>query len=354
MKQETKTVKGREGCVSDKSNEFKDLKHDEMTSKDYYFDGYAHFGIHEEMLKDSVRTLTYKNSMLHNTHLFKGKIVLDVGCGTGILSMFAAKAGAKHVYGVDMSGIVEKATQIVKNNGLSEKITIIRGKVEDINLPVDKVDVIISEWMGYCLFYESMLNTVLYARDKWLISDGLMFPDKASLYVCAIEDRQYKDDKIHWWNDVYGFDMSCMKKIALQEPMIDIVDRKQVVSSSCILKVIDLQTCTIDEIPFESAFNLQFKRKDYGHALVTFFNIEFTKCHKRVRFSTAPQAPYTHWRQTVFYLNECITAKKGEKLTGMFRMKPNKRNQRSLDFEVNVDFNGELCQITEGNTFKMR
>ena len=60
------------------------------------------------MLKDEVRTLTYRNSMWHNKHLFKGKIVLDVGCGTGILSMFAAKAGAAHVYGIDMSGIVEQ------------------------------------------------------------------------------------------------------------------------------------------------------------------------------------------------------------------------------------------------------
>ena len=57
-------------------------------------------GIHEEMLKDEIRTLTYRNAMYHNRHLFKGKMVLDVGCGTGILSMFAVRAGAKHVYGV--------------------------------------------------------------------------------------------------------------------------------------------------------------------------------------------------------------------------------------------------------------
>ena len=48
-------------------------------------------------------------------------------------------------------------------------ITIFKGKVEEVELPVEKVDIIISEWMGYCLFYESMLNTVLYARDKWLV-----------------------------------------------------------------------------------------------------------------------------------------------------------------------------------------
>ncbi len=46
-------------------------KKEDMTSRDYYFDSYAHFGIHEEMLKDEVRTLTYRNSMYHNKHLFK-------------------------------------------------------------------------------------------------------------------------------------------------------------------------------------------------------------------------------------------------------------------------------------------
>jgi predicted RNA methylase len=57
-------------------------------------------GIHEEMLKDSVRTGSYRAAIMNNPHLFKDKTVLDVGCGTGILSMFAAKAGASHVVGV--------------------------------------------------------------------------------------------------------------------------------------------------------------------------------------------------------------------------------------------------------------
>lgn len=63
-------------------------------------------GIHEEMLKDSVRTGSYRSAIVNNPHLFKGKTVLDVGCGTGILSMFAAKAGAKHVVGVSNSPIL--------------------------------------------------------------------------------------------------------------------------------------------------------------------------------------------------------------------------------------------------------
>merc|ERR1711935_842140 len=330
------------------------VKPEEMTSKDYYFDSYAHFGIHEEMLKDEVRTLTYRNSIWHNKHLFKDKVVLDVGCGTGILSMFAAKAGASKVIGVDMSGIVESAKKIIEANGLSDKIEIIRGKVEEITLPVEKVDVIISEWMGYCLFYESMLDTVIYARDKWLAPGGLMFPDKATLYVCAIEDRQYKDDKINWWDDVYGFDMSAIRKVALTEPLVDVVDRNQVVSNNCLVREIDIQTITKEDIPFESPFHLTVRRNDYVQALVTFFNIEFTHCHKRVGFSTAPEAPYTHWKQTVFYLEEYLTCVKGEEIYGTFKLNPNPRNVRDLDLEIDVDFQGELCQIVEKNKYKMR
>lgn len=142
----------------------------DKTSADYYFDSYSHFGIHEEMLKDVVRTKTYQNVIYKNSFLFKDKVVLDVGAGTGILSLFCAKVGAKHVYAIECSSMADTAQEIVKLNGFSDVITVIKGKVEEIDLPVPQVDIIISEWMGYFLLYENMLDTVLYARDKWLVS----------------------------------------------------------------------------------------------------------------------------------------------------------------------------------------
>ena len=86
-----------------------------------------------------VRTEAYRDAIVRNAHLFKGKVVLDVGCGTGILSMFAARAGAKLVIGVDNSGIIDHAANIVAANGLADVVTLIQGKVEDVKLPVDKV-----------------------------------------------------------------------------------------------------------------------------------------------------------------------------------------------------------------------
>ena len=149
--------------------EMKDVGVEEMTSADYFKDHYAHFGrivfyktvsktifsaIHEEMLKDEIRTRAYMNSIMKNKALFRNKVVLDVGCGTGIMrlgtselsiclffSLFAAKAGAKKVIAVDMSAIVDRTKDIVKENELEDTITVIKGKIEDVELPkgIEKV-----------------------------------------------------------------------------------------------------------------------------------------------------------------------------------------------------------------------
>ena len=116
--------------------------------------------------------------------------------GANVKRRFAVKAGAKHVIGVDMSTIIDKAREIVERNGMSDKITLLQGKMEEVKLPFDKVDIIISEWMGYFLLYESMLDTVLYARDKYLVKNGLIFPDKATIFMAGIEDGEYKEEKI--------------------------------------------------------------------------------------------------------------------------------------------------------------
>lgn len=87
--------------------------------------------------------------------------MLDIGCGTGILSMFAAKAGAAKVIAIECSSIVDYARKIVEANKFSDIITIIKGKVEEVELPVPKVDIIISEWMGYVKKYLSISFIIL-------------------------------------------------------------------------------------------------------------------------------------------------------------------------------------------------
>uniref|UniRef100_A0A8B9ZTZ9 Histone-arginine methyltransferase CARM1 n=1 Tax=Anas zonorhyncha TaxID=75864 RepID=A0A8B9ZTZ9_9AVES len=113
------------------------------------------------MMQDYVRTGTYQRAILQSHSDFKDKvsIVLDVGCGSGILSFFAAQAGARKIYAV-----------LVKSNNLTERIVVIPGKVEEVSLP-EQVDVIISEPMGYMLFNERMLESYLHAK-KYLKPSG--------------------------------------------------------------------------------------------------------------------------------------------------------------------------------------
>jgi len=172
-----------------------------------YYDSYADLGTHELMLRDGPRMKAYHDAIMKNSEAIRGKVVLDVGCGTGVLSMFAAKAGAKVVYAVEASNMAAHAANLVQHNGLSDVVTVMHGRMEDVELP-GKVDVIISEWMGFYLLHESMLNSVLDARDRWLAEGGLMLPSHATIYACPVSMDQYRQETEGFWSDVCGLDLS--------------------------------------------------------------------------------------------------------------------------------------------------
>jgi len=306
------------------------------------------------MLKDSVRTISYKKAIVNNPHLFKGKTVLDVGCGTGILSMFACQAGAAQVFAVDASDILDTARQVIADNGFSDRITCIKGKIEEIELPVTSVDIIVSEWMGYFLFYESMLNSVIFARDKWLAPGGIILPDKASVYICGIEDGDYKDEKINYWDNVYGFDMSCIKKQAILEPLVDTVNAQAVATRAAKIMTVDIHTVKVEDLTWMSPFKITATRNEYIHAFVAYFDIEFSKCHKNVVFATGPDSTYTHWKQTVFYLKDSITINEGESISGVISVAPNAGNHRDLDITLQYDFDGTVHSLHDTQEFRLR
>lgn len=322
--------------------------------KDSYFGSYSHFGIHEDMLKDEVRTKSYMIACKHNRDQFKDKIVLDVGCGTGILSIFAARAGAKHVYGIDNAEIADYAKVIVERNGFADRITIIKGKVEEITLPVDKVDIIISEWMGYFLLYESMLDTVINARDKYLAADGLMLPDKVRLNLVAIEDSQYKQEKFGFWMNAYGINMDCIRTAALAEPLVDIVDRELTMSTVGRILELDLYKATVKELDFIKKFELKIKNEDYIYAIVGWFDVFFDRLKNPVKFTTSPYSWKTHWRQTVFYLPEPIKAKEGGILAGVIGVFKDSKNHRHLNIKIKFEYADDEKKVKGSKMYKLR
>ena len=211
--------------------------------------------------------------------------------------------------------------------------------------------------MGYFLLYESMLDTVLFARDKWLDvkNGGVILPDKANLYVCTIEDSDYKREKIDFWDNVYGFNMSSIKRLAMLEPLVDCVPSNSINSNTESILTLDLLTCTLEDLAFDVSCELLMRRDDYVHALVAFFDVEFSQIHRPLTLSTSPYDKYTHWKQTVFYLPKTLTVCKGEKLNVRFKVSPNSNNKRDLDIYLSHEFNGEHSQSqTEDQLFRLR
>lgn len=352
-----KEADGREEEVTleDFRKEWQPLPDDTSASNsDYYFSSYSHFGIHEDMLKDQVRTGSYMKAILGSKHVFEGKTVLDVGSGTGILCLFAAKAGARRCIGIECSDIADYATKIAEENGYGETITFVRGKVEEVELPVTEVDIIISEWMGYFLIYESMLDSVLFARDKWLVKGGKLFPDHAKLFAAGIEDADYKEEKIGFWSHVWGFDFSPMRDLAMQEPISDTVERAAIATDVACILDIDLSTCRREDLDFISPYTLQVQRRDFLHALVVWFDVTFSASEPAVVLSTAPGKEVTHWKQTVLYLEDAIVANKGDVLQGVIAVRKTEQNPRDLDVKVSFDFRGTVPYPAKVQYYRLR
>jgi len=104
---------------------------------------------------------------------------------------------------------------------------------------------------------------------------------------------------------------------------------------------IDLYTVTAPELAFSVPFELHFNRNDFAHAFIAWFDIEFSACHKPIKFSTGPHAKYTHWKQTVFYLHEVLRVNRGEIIAGRIRSKPTEKNRRDLDIKIDYQLQSE-------------
>jgi len=320
---------------------------------------------------------------------------MDVGTGSGILAVWAAQAGARRVYAVEYTDMANHARTVMENNGVADIVTVIQGAVEDIELPLDGdsltteddlgsenqvVDIIISEWMGYFLLRESMLDSLIRARDKFMKpKTGLMFPSHTTMYVAPVVDEDERRISTQEYNhamgdwsefvqstkSMYGVDMGVLghnfdreqKEYYLLSSRWAELPADAILADPVIVKELDMCTCTLADSKGifagdpNSTFEFDISSDDVGSGPVSGFAGWFTACFKSrtdengvhapklpkpAFLSTGPENGHTHWGQQVFHLLSSIPLIQGETTTikGSLEMTRSKENARLYNCRI--------------------
>ena len=221
--------------------------------------------------------------------------------------MFCKTAGASKVYAVEASPMAVHLKSIISKNKADDVIEVLHKKVEDVELQ-EKVDIIVSEWMGFYLVHESMLDSVLVARDKHLKDDGLMLPSHAQIFAAPCTLHELKKETIDYWHDVYGYDMSplSIESLKRSKPEIMIIQPDQLLSVPTEVALFDLKYVTFDELhKIASRKFISSKKTGEYHGIAIWFDVWFNSYEENWKnsiLSTGPQAEPTHWKQTVIPL----------------------------------------------------
>ena len=335
-----------------------------------------------------LRLNAYYNAIQQNRHLFKDKIVMDVGSGSGILAVWAAKAGAKRVYAVEYTDMAKHARNVVRANGLEDVVIVIQGAVEDVMIPSEDwerfglkaeegdddevdtavheeeecrnngayqddddasimssckqqhqqhqpqkskvVDIIISEWMGYFLLRESMLDSVIRARDMFLKpNSGILLPSHATMLIAPIMNtndyamvlKEYQEGMVEWneylinLKKQYGVDMSVLteeydkeqKEYYLMSSHYVHLDDDVILAEPVVVKTLDLTVCTLEDAKGvgETAFSFDIESSEDGddeiNGFAGWFTVDFQsrtdavgkkfgpKMKNPIHFSSSPE-----------------------------------------------------------------
>ncbi|TDG47298.1 hypothetical protein AWZ03_006291 [Drosophila navojoa] len=266
---------------------------------------------------------------------------MDVGAGTGILSAFCAQAGARLVYAIEASNLATKvALDLIEDNGLTDIVKVIHSQIEEFVLPssAEKVDIIVSEWMGFYLLHEGMLDSVLFARDNFLKPNGLLFPSECTIYVAPCSVPSLYD----YWQNVDGVNMEKFaSKLRLQKstrPEITQLTSNDLLHEGIVfhwMSLLDVSTQELDEIRFKEVVATQKPGKHQGFCI--WFEVRFPG-EESVVLSTSPPAPETHWKQCVVVLPEesCETLDEKSPVAFQILMKRSANDARKYNLEVEL------------------
>uniref|UniRef100_A0A3Q3EDD0 Protein arginine N-methyltransferase 2 n=1 Tax=Labrus bergylta TaxID=56723 RepID=A0A3Q3EDD0_9LABR len=340
------------------AEEEEDVSLEDPWQDEEYFGSYGTLRLHLEMLSDKSRTEAYRQVILSNSASLKNKVVMDLGCGTGIISLFCAQlAQPSLVYAVEASSMADYTRQLVKQNGSEEVVSVLQARAEEIELP-ERVDVLVlSGWETF----EFMVESVLLARDRWLREGGVMWPSSAALTLVPCQAHSYYDEKMAFWERPYGLDFTPLQPLAQQEfftkpKFSHLVEPADCLSAPCDVISLDMYTLQIKDLEeIKGQFQFCVEKPGVFHGFTTWFTAHFESLETGsppVELNTGPHFKPTHWKQTLFMLDNPVSVCAGDSISGSIVLHRNPVWRRHMTITLHWNVNGST-EETENCKFPM-
>lgn len=262
-----------------------------------YYESYASLEQQRWMVADEVRTSAFAQAIAEVVK--PGDVVIDVGAGTGVLSLLAAKAGARRVIAVERSTMAAHARQLVAHNGMADIVEVFESDAHDLVLD-QQADVIVSEWLGRMAYVENMFDVVRVVRDAWLKPGGTMLPASVDLWLAPVDAGELHHDygAGYWQRDIHGIDFSCFTRTELDMGLAKrlVLPPEMLIGPAKRIHTLE----TVDARPGDEWSSgkvvLDIRQEGLLSGFVGWFT---TQLSPGVSLDTGPLAPPTHWEQSL-------------------------------------------------------
>ncbi|MEA2489175.1 MAG: type protein arginine methyltransferase, partial [Acidobacteriota bacterium] len=258
---------------------------------------------HRSLLADPVRTNAYRAAI--EATVRPGDVVVDLGCGTGVLSFFACLAGARRVYAIDELPVINLAREVARDNGLADRITFLQQSSYDVTIP-EPVDVLVTETIGNNGFDEQIISAAAHAKKTWLREGGIILPATIELHAAPVELPDVHDAQTLWTSHPYGIDYTRLRGYALNafHPMV--IAPTQLLAPSALLATVTIGDDT-PNIRGTATFTIQ--RDATLHGLAVWFRAHLTDT---IAITNEPPTPSHSWKQSFFPITEPLTVRSND------------------------------------------
>lgn len=307
-------------------------------------EGFASILAHHYMLRDTVRVLAYQSAIARHSH---GRSVVEIGCGTGILSIFAVRAGARRVVAIEESEIAAVAERMFRVNGCDGIVELRRANSRDVELD-EPADLLIHEILGVDPFNENLIPFVLDARARLLRPGGRLLPSRVQVLCLGVEvepkpqrDKDYILAEAAEAQRLYGVDLGPVLDLLAEAdprqlipPPVEDGDpalfKPKVLSDECLLVDLDLHADDLDRAGEPAEVRLRIRSSGTLGAVALYFRADLDD---DIQLTNAPFAPLTSWGRPMRALSRRVQVAHGDEVSLRIQLL-SRRGRQYLDIDV--------------------